>query len=198
MDEKGFIFSLDAVLALVVMIVITASIVTYGRLPIYQGENHQHLETLADSVLATMDQNGALRAATVEYDSGDPTQQALAISTLNASLSTLIPSNIGYTLYVGDNLTITNNNGILTSSDVATKVRVISGPSEGWMGRAYYKQDSVNFTTVNETDVTTLWNSHDYLQNFNPWNNGLINDKYWGSNAQGTSPMPINFTVPEQ
>ena len=47
MDEKGFIFTTDAILALVVMIVFTASIVTYGLLPIYQGENQQHLEAIS-------------------------------------------------------------------------------------------------------------------------------------------------------
>ena len=55
MDEQGFIFTTDATLALVVMIVFTASIVTYGLLPVYQGENHQHLEGIADSALDAMD-----------------------------------------------------------------------------------------------------------------------------------------------
>ena len=73
MDEKGFIFTTDAILALVVMIVLTGSIVTYGLLPIYQGENHQHLEALADSALETMEQSGALREAAVEYSNGNTT-----------------------------------------------------------------------------------------------------------------------------
>ena len=48
MDDKGFIFTADAALALIVVFVSShGSIVTYSVLPIYQGEDHQHLESLA-------------------------------------------------------------------------------------------------------------------------------------------------------
>ena len=57
MDDKGFIFTADATLALVVVIVFTASIVVYGLLPVYQGQDHQHLQALADSALATMEED---------------------------------------------------------------------------------------------------------------------------------------------
>jgi len=84
MDEQGFIFTTDATLALVVMIVFTASIVTYGLLPVYQGQNHQHLEALADSALETMDQSGILRTAAVQYSNGNISG---AQTTLNSSLA---------------------------------------------------------------------------------------------------------------
>jgi hypothetical protein len=200
MDNKGFIFTMDAALALVVMIVLTASVVTYGLLPIFQGENHQHLQTLADSVLETMDQNGALREAAVEYaynGTNSDAEHLQAQDTLNTSLSTLIPSNIGYRLYVGDN-EVSNNNGVLTDTDVATSIKVISGPQEGWMGRAYYKQDQVLFQNINTTDVTTLWNFHNYLKNFIPWQtNGLNGDKFWGgTNVNSNVAVPIVFSMP--
>ena len=199
MDEQGFIFTTDATLALVVMIVLTASVVTYGLLPVYQGENHQHLEAIADSALETMDQSGALREAAVEYSNNNSTQ---AVATLNASLQTVIPNNIGYSLTMLDNPAVTSNNGVLTSKDVVTKVKVISGPQEGWMARAYYKQDEVQFQTINSTSVTTLWNFHNYLTNFVPWNGGLNSYPYWGGtyptgrNPPPQTSVPITFYMP--
>jgi hypothetical protein len=197
MDEQGFIFTTDATLALVVMIVFTASIVTYGLLPVYQGQNHQHLEALADSALETMEQDGTLRIAAVQYSSGDTSG---AQSTLNSALSVDIPDNVGYkftmTLPSGDQ-TVTDDNGVLTSNDVATKVKVVSGPQQGWMGRAYYKQDQVLFQNINSTSVTTLWNFHNYLKNFGPWSGGLNTYKYWGgTNKNPQAPIPINFSMP--
>jgi hypothetical protein len=195
MDEKGFIFTTDAILALVVMIVLTGSIVTYGLLPIYQGENHQHLEALADSALETMEQSGALREAAVEYSNGNSTG---AEATLRSSLDTVIPDNVGYKLTMSDNDPVTDDNGVLSANDVATKVKVISGPQEGWMGRAYYKQDEVQFQDINSTAVTTLWNFHNYLKNFAPWSNGLNKAKFWGGTnvASGQTSIPINLSVP--
>ncbi len=192
MDEEGFIFTTDATLALVVMIVFTASIVSYGLLPIYQGQNHQHLEALADSALETMDQNGIIRTAAVQYSSGNISG---AQSTLNSSLAVVIPDNVGYsftmTLPSGDQ-TVTDTNGVLTSNDVVTKVKVVSGPQQGWMGRAYYKQDQVLFQTINSTSVTTLWNFHNYLKNFSPWSSGLNTYKYWGGSSNNN---PLNHNT---
>jgi hypothetical protein len=71
MDDKGFIFTADAALALIVVFVFTGSIVTYTMLPLYQGEDHQHLESLASSALNVMDQSGTLREAAVDYSSGN-------------------------------------------------------------------------------------------------------------------------------
>ncbi len=197
MDEKGFIFTTDATLALVVMIVFTASVVTYGLLPVYQGENHQHLEAIADSALETMDQNGNLRTAAVENSNGNTSG---AVTTLNTTLNLLIPPGIGYKLILGDNLTVNGNNGGLTSTDIVTKVKVIPGPKEGWMGRAYYKVEQIDFVNQSDTQVTTLWNFENYLLNFNPWHtNGLqaSKDTYWGgTNAQKNAPKNINFQVP--
>jgi hypothetical protein len=199
MDEQGFIFTTDAILALVVMIVFTASVVTYGLLPVYQGENHQHLEGIADSALDAMDQSGALREATVEYATGNVSG---AQATLSNSLQTVLPNNVGYNLTLGTYGAVSNSNGIYLPTDVITKVKVISGPQQGWMGRAYYKQDQVLFQTINSTSVTTIWNFHNYLSNFDPWSGGLNTYPYWGgTNPTGRTPppqtsVPITFYVP--
>ena len=208
MDDKGFIFTADAVLALIVVFVFTGSIVTYSVLPIYQGEDHQHLESLASSALSVMDQSGTLRDAAVDYSNNTPASIAAAQSELQTQLNTLIPLGIGYSLQVGSNPPVTNNalGGLSFSNDTVTKVEVISGPREAWMGRSFYKVEAVNFTTENQTTVTTVWNFHNYLTNFAPWSQtgGLSIYDYWGGNntpASGkTTPVqtdiPINFTIP--
>lgn len=195
MDDKGFIFTTDAILGLIVIFIITASIVIYAMLPIYQGQDHQHLEALADSALETMEQTGTLRAATVYYSNNN---SALAVSELQSSLNMLIPLGIGYRITVGNNPPITDTRGIATSSDVVTKVKVISGPQEGWMGRAYYKIEKVNFTTLNQTTVTTVWNFHNYLTNFNPWNGGnqMAQYQYWAGPSGSSAPKNITFSIP--
>ena len=111
----------------------------------------------------------------------------------------VIPDNVGYKLTMSNNAPIRDDNGITSANDVATKIKVISGPQEGWMGRAYYKQDEVQFQTINSTAVTTLWNFHNYLKNFVPWSgtNGLNRYKYWGgSNANPQNPKNITFYIP--
>ena len=198
MDDKGFIFTADAALALIVVFVFTGSIVTYTMLPIYQGEDHQHLESLASSALNVMDQSGTLREAAVDYSSNNSAQ---AQSELQTQLNSLIPAGIGYSLQVGSNPPVTNNalGGLSASNDTVTKVEVISGPQEGWMGRSYYKIEAVNFTTVNQTTVTTVWNFHNYLTNFQPWSGTGYLSKYnfWGgSGASPQTDIPINFTIP--
>ncbi|MGB9979438.1 hypothetical protein [Methanobacterium sp.] len=203
MDDKGFIFSVDATLALIVVIVLTATVTAYTVLPYYQGEDHQHLETLADSILETMEQSGQLRTDAVYYSGGNATLIAKANADLNSTLGTLVPSGIAYkiTMNTGTSYVVQNTTGnrnILTSNDIATKVKVISGPQEGWVGRAYYKIEQVQFEDQNNTAVTTLWNFHNWLQNFDPWNNGLDDRRYWGGNDPSYSsqvPKSISFYI---
>ena len=200
MDDKGFIFTGDATLALVVVIVITASIVAYAALPIFQGQNHEHLEALADSVLETMEQSGTLRNDAVLYSSNNSSLHDEARADLIQNLNLMIPNGIGYKLTIGSNVIYStdldaskDHTNPSASTDIATKVKVISGPQEGWVGRAYYKQEEVKFVDQNQTQVTTVWNFHNWLQNFYPWKYGLVDYPYW---AGGDSPTSISFSVP--
>ena len=201
MDDKGFIFTADATLALIVVIVITASIVTYAGLPVFQGEDHQHLEALADSVLESMDQNGTLARDAALYSSNNTTLQNEGRTDLIENLNLVIPQGIGYRLTVGSQVIDSNNDSNhtpTTASDIATKVKVISGAQIGWVGRAYYKQEEVNFVDQNQTQVTTVWNFHNWLQNFQPWNGGLDDYPYWGGNypaSYSQTPVPITFNI---
>ncbi|MBI5680745.1 MAG: hypothetical protein HZC47_07635 [Methanobacterium sp.] len=192
MDDKGFIFTTDATLALVVFMVFTASFITYQIMPNFMGEDHQHLEALADSALAVMEQDGTLNAASINYAAGN---QSGGSDILNTSLYTILPSDVGYKLILGSNPPVYNDRGLLSATDTVTRVRVISGPKEGWVGRAWYKLEEVEFENQTQNVTTTLWNFHNWLTNFSPWsnNNHLVTYPYWGG---GSNPQNIQFSIP--
>ncbi|NYB52870.1 MAG: hypothetical protein HVN35_09980 [Methanobacteriaceae archaeon] len=194
MDDKGFIFTADAALALVVVIVFTVSIVVYALLPVYQGQDHQHLQALADSVLATMEQDGTLRDAAVYYANNNSTK---AQEILTASLNSLIPNSVSYKMTMnGYNPPALNDRGGTVATDVATGVRIISGPREGWLGRSFYNLKEVGLMQQDTNVTTTLWNFHNWLTNFDPWrtNNHLQSYPYWGYSSG--SYRDISFSVP--
>ena len=65
MDDRGFIFTADASLALIVILLVSASITAYIMAPYFQGQEHQHLQGLASDALETMEQDGTLTLAAV-------------------------------------------------------------------------------------------------------------------------------------
>jgi hypothetical protein len=192
MDEKGFIFTVDASLALIVVIVFAASMATYYFSPIFMGDDHQHLEALADSALAVMEQDGTITNAAAESNKGNITG---AQDILNNRLRMLIPNEIAYNMSMTYTtpVTVQNDRGLLYSRDTATKVRVLSLPKEGWIGRAWYKIEKFEFENQTQNVTTTLWNFHNWLTNFSPWSGGHLRTyPYWGS-ASGAPNTPINI-----
>lgn len=194
MDDRGFIFTADASLALIVIFIVSASISAYIAAPYFQGQEHQHLQALASDTLETMEQDGTLTLAAVKYNQKDVTG---ANQILNSRLSLLIPSDTGYKLNMLGN-DVRNDSRILVSDDTATAVRVISGPEEGYLGRAWYKQEEVLFEDQQVNVTRTVWNFHNYLGNFDPWHESdnsadLYNYPHWGY----SSPYNIPFSIPE-
>ncbi|MDP3014373.1 MAG: hypothetical protein Q8M92_09040, partial [Candidatus Subteraquimicrobiales bacterium] len=193
----GLIFTTDAILALAVVIVLTASLMTYFYAPVYMGADHQHLEELADSALAVMEQDGTLTNAAVESHKGNITGAQLI---LNSRLRMLIPQEVAYnlTLSTPNLVTVENDRGINFAQDTVTKVRVLSFPREGWMGRAWYKIEKFEFEDQEQNVTTTLWNFHNWLTNFAPWSGGnLATRPLWGSTAAApTTPLDISFSFP--
>ena len=199
MDEKGYIFTADAALALVVVIVFTVTVVSYTMLPMYMGQDHQHLEAMADSALQTMEQDGTLRYASIMAVNNSTTANSDSADFLNESLQTLIPSGIGYKITMNPGTVVSaDNKGVpgtpTYSTDVVTRVRVISGPEEGWWGRAWYKSEPVEFTNQQINLTTTAWMFHNWLTNFPTWSGtGLRTNLYWGG---GSSASSITFPIP--
>ncbi len=202
MDEKGYILSADSSLALIVVIVLTTTVVSYSALPMYLGQDHQHLEAMADSVLQSMEQDGTLQAASVNVSSGVPT--GTVEHALKQELDYSLPPGIGYklTMNIGGTVVTSDSSGEpnmpLTSNDVVTRVRVISGPEQGWWGRAWFKSEPLNFTNKEINLTTTVWNFHNWLTNFYPWSSyGLQQRNYWGSSKSSNAYQTIDFTIPE-
>lgn len=197
MDEKGYIFTADATLALVVIIVLMATVVSYTMLPMYMGQDHQHLEALADSALQTMEQDGSLQYASVLAVNNSTNATAQSQEFLSGTIQSLIPAGIGYKLTINPGTAISVESPASATdsyrTDVATRVRVISGPAEGWWGRAWYKAEPVEFANQEINLTTTVWNFHNWLTNFSPWNSIGLRDKYWGG---GNSYQAINFAIP--
>jgi hypothetical protein len=197
MDDKGFIFTLDASLALIVVIVLTATIVSYTLLPYYEGEDHQHLEAIASSALEVMEQDGTLNVAAVDAATGNTTG---AQKVLHDRLESLIPGGIGFNITLKDNNVVSDQDsrGLVYSTDQVTKVKVISAPNEGWQGRSWYKVDNLTFVNQSLSATTTLWNFHNWLSNFAPWSGGsysIGSYPYWGYYSS-KSAMNINFSAP--
>lgn len=214
MDEKGFIFTADAALALVVAIVLIVTLVSYTMLPMYMGQDHQHLEALAESALQVMEQDGTLDLASVTAVSNSSNATAESEEILRGSIDNLIPNGIGYRLTINPGTPVSverntsTNTNYLYSKDVVTRVKVISGPREGWWGRAWFKTEPVEFTSQEINLTTTSWMFHNWLSNFSPWNSywywneythqweyrtHLYENRYWGS---GANPGNIQFTIP--
>lgn len=195
MDDRGFIFTADASLALIVIMIVTASIAAYIMAPNFMGQEHSHLQAMASDALETMEQDGTLYTAAAKYNDGNVSG---ANQILSERLSVLIPSDTGYNLNMLG-YSVTNNSRIIVATDTATAVRVISGPREGWLGRAWYKQETVQFEQQQINVTSTVWNFHNYLTNFEPWRTyGLYERQYWGvagSSRPGT-PVNIPFSLP--
>ncbi|MDI6644066.1 MAG: hypothetical protein QME14_03330 [Methanobacteriaceae archaeon] len=192
MDEKGLIFTTDAVLAVSIFIVISAALMTYYVVPNFAGQDQQRLETIAADALRVMQYDGTLYTAAVYYQAGNTTQ---AENLISSSLNYLIPSNIGYRLTLSNFPSVENNRGLFVANDVASRVEVISGPREGWMGRAWYKVEKAEFEDQQANVTTTLWNFHNWLTNFEPWRSyGLYSRPFWGG---GSSAQNIAFSIPQ-
>lgn len=186
-DEGGFIFTTDAVLALIVVFIFTASIVTYFALPSYMGADHQHLEALAADALDIMRQDGTLYSAAAMYSRNNT---AGAENLIESELQSLLPPGVGYEFKMGPYPTLRNDSGILVSRDTASRAIVISGPEEGWLGRAWYKMEEVTLEDQEINSTTTVWNFHNWLSNY--WSS-LYYRPYWGYQ---TAPRNISFSVP--
>jgi hypothetical protein len=195
MDDKGFIFTVDATLALVVVMVLTVTVASYSLLPIYQGSDHQHLEAIASSALEVMEQDGTLSSAAVDTAMGRTTE---AQGNMTNRLNSVIPPGIAYEMTIKDinTATASDTRGVVYSTDVATKAKVISAPNQGWMGRAWYKVENFTFITQQQNVTSTVWNFHNWLSNFAPWSGGNALEDYpkWGGGSG--NPVTISFSVP--
>ena len=193
MDNKGYIFTTDAVLALVIFFVIAGSLLTYYTLPSYMGADHQHLEGEADAALALLTSSDDLQLAILKIKSNDSQKQLEGKELLKGKLNLILPADVAYDLKIDDESQgVSNDRGILTSNDRVSRYSVISAPAEGWIGRAWYKLEDVQFVAKPINTTQTLWNFHNYLANFAGWSGGFTKSPYWGVNK-----AEIGFSIPD-
>ncbi|MBU4535761.1 MAG: hypothetical protein KKF16_08075 [Euryarchaeota archaeon] len=191
MDDKGLIFTTDAVLALAIFMVFSAAFISYYMVPGFAGQDQQSLDAIAADALRVMQLDGTLTTASTYYAQGET---AKGDQLLRESLDYLIPSSTGYKLTLGSNPAVEDNRGLLVANDVTSRVEVVSAPQEGWMGRAWYKLEEAEFEDQKVNVTTTLWNFHNWLRNFDPYKTGgLRTNPYWG---YGTSIQAIPFSIP--
>lgn len=193
MDEKGLIFTTDAVLALAIFMVFSAAFISYYMVPGFAGQDQQSLDAIAADALRVMELDGTLTTASTYYAQNET---AKGEQLLRESLDYLIPSSTGYKLTLGSNPAVEDNRGLLVANDVTSRVEVVSAPQEGWMGRAWYKLEKAEFDEQKVNVTTTLWNFHNWLTNFNPWGQSgqLYTYPYWG---RGSTIQNIPFSVPQ-
>lgn len=193
MDDKGLIFTTDAVLALAIFMVFSAAFISYYMVPGFAGQDQQSLDAIAADALRVMQLDGTLTTASTYYAQGET---AKGDQLLRESLNYLIPSNTGYKLTLGSNPAVEDNRGLLVANDVTSRVEVVSAPQEGWMGRAWYKLEKAEFEDQQANVTTTLWNFHNWLTNFAPWSSSpfLFSNQFWG---RGNTSQNINFSIPQ-
>lgn len=212
MKNSGFIFTLDAALSLIPLFIILASVSTISITSTPTGFRVLANERLAQDVISILDRNETLRDASIKYQTGvkrgDDALKNEVISLLNGSLNSTLPDYIGYELTVSTpagSFNVTHGNPSLASDIIAVSSTTV-GPPEGWAGIAWYKIERANFTDIDRTSVSTAWNFHNWLSNFEPWANGwdtattsgldpsLTGYPYWGSDTS-RNPVPITFSI---
>ena len=99
-DRRGFIFSLDATLAMLVVLIVMAGVARVGSPgPIYEQHGYLRLERYAEDALKVMHQTGTLDNVIESIMTGDLSQ---ARETARDSLRTILPEEIQFKFLIGD------------------------------------------------------------------------------------------------
>jgi hypothetical protein len=118
------------------------------------GADHQHLESQAADALQVMTYDGTLYSAAAQLSSNNTTVQNKGRANLTTELEYLLNGNgtdnrtsykLSMTLDNGTVVSVENNKTATVSKDTVTRVVVLSGPKQGWLGRAWYKLEEVKF-----------------------------------------------------
>jgi len=198
MKNKGFIFTMDAVLALIPLFIILASVSSMADTATPAGFQLLASERLAQDTLLILDRNGSLRDVSIKYQTGvrrgSVILQNEAMADLNESLNTTLPDYLRYEIDVvtpEGNFNLTNGDSSLAENLISISSTTV-GPPEGWAGFAWYKVEEANFIDTNRTAVSTAWNFHNWLSNFY---SDYCTDG-WGDNGASISfSIPANATL---
>ncbi|RLG73054.1 MAG: hypothetical protein DRO11_00625 [Methanobacteriota archaeon] len=216
MDEKGFIFTMDAILAMVPLIIIVATVANLGatqtaQMVYIQQEDSQTAEAILSSLLA----DGILPLLAI--DPKDPEVLEAVASNLDNTLG----SKYNYVLalhteyiteegepYFGEPDFITARidgelkdndeeirNVLQNTKNLISASRHVTGTlkGRGWIARAYAKIEDFAYQELDWDVRTILWNFHNWYSNFQ------IDDRYRfnsGTNCCEGRSYDIPFTIP--
>lgn len=99
-DQRGFIFSLDATLAVLVLLIVMVGVVKVGAPELVYGQHgYLRLERYAEDALEVMDQTGALDNVIESIVTGNQSQASVIA---RDNLRTILPEEIQFRLVIGD------------------------------------------------------------------------------------------------
>lgn len=216
--SKGFIFTMDAVLTLLPIFIILASVSGIGGIDTIGSYRMLSSGRYAQDVLTVMERNDTLVNIGRNYQTGvargDSALIAYSQNLLNSSLNKTIPPYMGY------NATVTTPRGTFSvasggepSGNIMSVWRTSMGPELGWAGSAWLAVRGANFTIINRTTTSTIWNFHNWLSVYysfcaDGWggpsgstnitistpSNATLNDAYYYLGAKVASGNPYNVT----
>ncbi len=191
---------MDAVLALIPLFIILASVSSMADTATPAGFQLIASERLAQDTLLILDRNGSLRDVSIKYQTGirrgDVALQNEAMADLNESLNVTLPDYLRYEVDVvtpEGTFNLTKGNPSLAENIISISSTTV-GPPEGWAGFAWYKVEEANFIDMNRTSVSTAWNFHNWLSNF--YTDYCTPGVGWGDNGNTISfSIPANATL---
>jgi len=185
MKNRGFIFTMDAILGLIPLFIILGMVSSIGiGGPVFVQRQSMVLGHLADDSLATLEKLGTLDTMATMYanytwlnsvDNPLPNatlslaEQQRLISLIDSTFEPLIPSDLGYRITMSNDLIVdgggTNNRPELANATVSTvSTRVISGfeeeaPVLGCVANARLEK-IVSKSTTKLIDMPLSWGSY--------------------------------------
>jgi hypothetical protein len=160
-DHRGFVFSLDAALAiLVVVIILTGVAHAASPEPDYR-RSYLRLETYANDALEVLRHTGALNSILKFAKAGE---MEAAENLARAITRDILPSEIQFKLVIGDNnLTVYPSespsweSAFHAAKEVAVAARIVITPSEDDYRVLVWVDDNNDNTFTNEIKMTTAW-----------------------------------------
>jgi hypothetical protein len=166
---KGYILTVDAVMALIIVMLLFILIVgMQGSMKNTESTEFERLHYISEDVIEALNREGVLDQICTGWalSGGDEASASWADARFiaNKSLSSLIPENIGYSLLI-DGKELYNNSDTTPPGDASTlthSTRTISGymqgsPVDGYVARAYTSTNSSGYGKAMKNDEGCTW-----------------------------------------
>jgi hypothetical protein len=166
--KKGYVLTLDALLALmVVMVVYTLIMGIQSSINVTEITEFKALHYISEDTMQALSEKGVLDQVCVQWalagGSNSSTQFDTARNISNAYLSEMLPVRVGYKLML--NGTVVTNSSRLPENESSVKthsMRILSGyntrlPTDGYMARARINDTNVSYGSVFLNNTGCIW-----------------------------------------